>query len=114
MRLVAQRGSALQRAVELFLPGALGIGGDRDLDLADDRFDLGARFPQRLAGLARDQLGEGIAVLADFIGEAAHEFDPAAQRFARPLPQRLARALDRLVDIARLAAPDFLAGRGFG
>jgi len=53
-------------------------------------------------------------MLAHFIGEAAHEFDPAGQWLARPVAHRLARALDCSIDIARLATPDFLAGRRFG
>ena len=114
MRLVTQSRSALQRAVELLLPGAFGIGSDRNLDLADHRFDFGPRFPQGLARFARNQFGEGFAMLAHLVGEAAHEFDPAAERFAGPLPHGLACAFDRVIDIARCSAPDFLAGCGFG
>ena len=58
VRLVADRDPVAERGFELPLRRALGIGLDRDLDLVDDRADLGPRFPQRLAGLARDQLGE--------------------------------------------------------
>src|SRR6202008_3603196 len=43
--------------------GAFGIGGDRDVDLGDHRLDLGAGFPDRLAGLAGDEIGEGVGFL---------------------------------------------------
>ena len=36
---------------------ALGLRADRDFDLGDHRRDFAERFPQRLAGLARDRLG---------------------------------------------------------
>ena len=58
VRLVADRDAVAERGLHLPLRRPLGIGLDRDLDLVDDRADLGPRFPQRLAGLARDQLGE--------------------------------------------------------
>ena len=101
MRLVAHGAGALQRAVELALPGALGIGADRDFDLVDHRFDLGAGFPHGLAGFARDQFGEGVVLLAHFVGEAADQFDAVGQRLRGPCGQATARACDRFVDVAR-------------
>ena len=78
MRLVAQRGGALQRAVELLLPGAFGVGSNRDIDLADNGLDFRPGFPQWLAGFPRDQFGEGFGMLAHGIGEAAEQFDALA------------------------------------
>ena len=51
VRLVAHRDLVAERGFELPLRRALGIGVDRDLDLVDDRADLGPRFPKGLAGL---------------------------------------------------------------
>ena len=114
MRLVPEGSGALQRAVELFLPGAFGIGGDRDFDLADHRFNFGTGFPQRFARFARDQFGEGFGLFAHFVGEAAHEFHALARRLPRPVAHRCARAFHRLVDIAGSPAPQFVSGGRFG
>ncbi len=113
MRLVAQPRGALERTVELLGAGALAIGLDRDFHLADHRFDLGACFPQGLAGFARDQLGEGLGLLPYLIGKAADEFDAARVRFAGPFRQRLARLGYRSGNVADRAAPKFGSGRGF-
>ena len=56
MGFVAHGGSALQRAVELFLAGPLGIGLHRDIDLGDDRIDFGLCLPQRLARFVGDEV----------------------------------------------------------
>jgi hypothetical protein len=64
----------LQRAVELALRAALGIGADRGFDAGDDGFDFGHRFPQGLAGFARDGGGQAFLFLAHFVGEAADQF----------------------------------------
>ncbi len=105
VRLVAQRGLALQRAVELALPGPLGIGADRDLDLVDHRFHFGPRFPHGFAGLAGDQLGEFILFLAHLVGKAAHQLHPLGERLCCPLRPGAAGPRHRFIDIAMLAAP---------
>ena len=71
VRLVAQRHAPAHLRVEPPLRRALGISGDRDIDLGDDGFDFGPRFPQRLAGFARDQIGERVGARAHDIGEPA-------------------------------------------
>src|SRR5690606_818746 len=110
VRLVAHGGGALQSAVEPPLPGPFGIGSDRDLDFGDDRFDLTACFPQRLAGLAGNQLGEGILFLANFIRKAAHQLDPRGERLSRPLRPGAAGAHYGFVNVADPPAPQFLTG----
>ena len=84
VRLVAHRDLVAERGLHLPLRRPLGIGLDRNLDLVDDRADLGARFPQRLAGFPRDQLGEFGLFLAHDIGEAAHRLDPIGVRMRGP------------------------------
>ena len=96
--------SVAERRFELPLRRALGIGVDRDLDLVDDRADLGPRFPERLAGLARDQLGE-----LGFLACARHWRSGAAPRSdrranARPRPARR-RARRRLRPRHRRSRP---------
>ena len=114
VRLVAHRDAVAERGLELALRRALGIGLDRNLDLVDHRRDLGPRFPIRLAGFLRDQLGEFILALADDIGEAAHGLDPVSDRMRRPGRPARARRLDLEVGIADRAGPDFLARRRVG
>ena len=63
VRLVADRDLVADRRLEPALRRPLGIGVDRDLDLVDDRIDLGPRFPKRLAGFRGDQLGELVSRL---------------------------------------------------
>ena len=113
MRLVAQRRGALDGIVEFALGGALGIGADRGFDPGDHAFDFGAGFPQRLAGFARDGIGEIVAFLAHFIGEAADQFHAGRQRLRCPGWPGTARAADDLVDIADPAAPEHFAGGRF-
>src|SRR3546814_6298275 len=50
----------------------------------DDAFDLGARFPQRLARLARDKIGEGVDPAADGVREAPQRLDAHRQRPGGP------------------------------
>ena len=52
--------------------------------LATTAVDLAARLPQRLAGLACDQVGEGVGLAAHDIGEAAHRLDAVGQRPSPP------------------------------
>jgi hypothetical protein len=111
---VAQRGRALQRAVEFLHARSFGIGGDRDFDLADDGLDFGAGFPQRLARLARNQFGKGFGVLAHRVGKAPDQLDPLRQRHARPVAHRVAPTRDRRFYVSGLAAPDLGPGRRFG
>ena len=49
VRLVTQRGGALERGVELALAGPLGERADRDFDLVDHAFDFGAGFHSGLS-----------------------------------------------------------------
>ena len=114
VRFVADRGGALQRAVQFALAGALGIGGDRDIHLGDDRLDLGAGFPHRLAGLARDQLGELVVLLARFVGEAADELDAGGERLRGPRRPSAAGPVHGRVDIADVTAPELRARRRLG
>ena len=85
MRLVANRDLVAHRRFELPLRRPLGIGLDRDFDLVDDRADFGLGFPIRLAGFARDELGELVLALAHDIGEAAHGLDPVGERMGGPV-----------------------------
>ena len=54
MRFVPHRVARSGLAVEQALRCAVGIGFDRDIDFVRNRFHLGARFPHRFAGFARD------------------------------------------------------------
>ena len=69
---------------------------------------------KRLAGFARDQLGEIGLVLAHDVGEAAHRLDPIGVRMRRPFRPGGARGGDFGRGIADLARPDLLAGRRIG
>ena len=71
MRLVADRDPGAHRAFEPLLRVALLMGRHRNVDLVQHRLCLGARFPERLAGLAGDQVGERLELAAHDIGEAA-------------------------------------------
>ena len=84
MRLGATRDLVDERGLELSRRGSLEIGVGRNLDLGDDRGDLGPRFPERLSGLARDEVGEGLFAASDFIGETAQRLDPERDAVRRP------------------------------
>jgi hypothetical protein len=114
VRLVSQRHARVHRRVEPLLAGARRIGGDRDVDLGDHRFDFGARFPQRLAGLACEQVGKGVGLGADDIGEAPHRLDAKGERARRPFRPGFARRGDFLVGIAHGLPPQYGTRGGFG
>jgi hypothetical protein len=113
VRLVAQRHAAAHRGIELALAGAFGEGAGRNVDLGDYRIDLGLGFPQRLAGLARDQVGERVAARADDIGVAAQGLDTEGDRLGRPGGPAFARSRDFTIGIADRVAPQQVAGRRF-
>ena len=114
VRLVPERHARPRLTIEATLRGALRIGLDRDVDLGDHRIDFGARFPQRLAGFARDCIGEGVAAGTDDIGEAAERLCPIGERLRSPASPALPRAADFGIDVADRAAPQHRAGGGFG
>ena len=114
MRLVAHRDLVAERGFELPLRGALGISVDRNLDLVDDRSDFGPRFPIRLAGFARDEVGEILLAGANLIGEAAQRLAAVSDRMRRPFGPGGARGGDFVPGIADFARPDFRARRRFG
>ncbi len=111
MRLVTHRDLVAERSLHPALRSTFGIRLDRDLDLVDDGSDLGAGFPQRLAGLARNQLGKFALTLAHDIGKAAQRLDAIGVRMRRPLGPGGARGSNFLAGIADLARPDLVAGR---
>ena len=113
VRLVADGDSRAHRAFEPALGGAVGIGGDRDVDLVDHRLDLGARFPERLAGLPRDQVGEGLGLAAHRVGEAPQRLDAEGEGARRPGRPGGARGGDLGIDVAGRARPQGRAGGGF-
>src|SRR3546814_20722752 len=84
MRLVADGDAGSERALLLPLCRALRIGRDGNVDLVDYRIDLGRGLPERLAGLAGDEVGELVLLLADDIGEAAQGLDADGERLRRP------------------------------
>ena len=111
VRLVADRHLASKRRLKLFLRSPVGIGGDRNLDLVDDRADLRLGFPQRLAGLARNHAREIVGLLADDIREAAKRFDAIGEGVGSPLGPRSARDRDLGGGVAYLARPQLRTGR---
>ena len=72
---------------------------ERHVDLGGDQRGLGARVPERLAHLARDEARQLLGALPDELGEAAQ--DPRARLEAGVAPGRegAARARDRGVDL---------------
>ena len=113
MRLVPQRHARSHRGVQPPLRGAIGISGYRDVDLRHHRVDFGACLPQRLAGLARDHVGEGVLPLAHDIGETAQRLDPIGQRPRRPGRPAGARDRNFGVDVSYRTTPQLRAGRRF-
>ena len=111
VRLVADRDARAERAFEPPLRRALAISGDRDVDLVDHRLDLGARLPERLAGLAGDQVGEWLELGANDVGEAPQRLDPDREGLGRPGRPGGAGRGDLGVGIAGGAGPQGLAGR---
>ena len=114
VRLVADGDAGAHRAFEPALGGAVRIGRDRDVDLVDHRLGLGARLPERLAGLAGDQVGERLQLAAHDIGEAAQGLDPEGEGARGPAGPGGAGGGDRGLDVAGLAGPERFAGRGLG
>ena len=98
----------------LFGRCAFGVGGDRNIDLADDRRNLGLGFPERLAGFAGDQAGKGIRAVAYHRLETADVVDPHVEPGANPIGQRGPRRRNRSIDVAGLAAPEFCSGTRVG
>ena len=114
VRLVADGDAGAERAFEPPLRGAVGISRDRNVDLVDDRLDLGARFPERLAGLARDQVGEGARSCRARHWRIAAGSRRGRRGTARPSrPRRRGRPRPRRRGLALLARPERLAGGGF-
>ena len=79
-----------------------------------DRVDLGPRFPERLAGLARDQVGEFVLALRTTLAKRRSGLDAEGERVRRPCRPGGARGGDLGVGVADLARPEFVAGGGFG
>jgi len=75
-------------------------------------FDFAGCLPARLAGFPRDQLCQLLALLADFVGEAADQFDARVQWLRGPCRPGTPRPADGFIDVAKLAPPHFLAGGG--
>jgi hypothetical protein len=105
VRLVAHRVAQPHRAFDPAVGGAFGIGLDRDIDLVRDRFDLGPRFPQRFAGLARDQIGELFAIGLHPVGKAAQRFGAEGDGLRGPSGPGGARGCNFGVDVTDTAAP---------
>ena len=114
MRFMAQGRRALKRTIHSFLAGTFGKSRNRNLYLVLYGFDFGPRFPQGLAGFARDQFGEWIGMLQHFIGEPPDQFHAPCGRFSSPAGLGRNCPVHRTVDIANLAAPDLVAGCRFG
>ena len=93
---------------------ALRIGLDRNLDLVDDRSDLGPSLPIGLAGFPGDEVGELRFLLAHDVAEAAQRLDPIGDRMGCPSRLCGARRCNLGGSIADLAGPDFLAGGRIG
>ncbi|KLU52786.1 hypothetical protein EL84_30485, partial [Paenibacillus sp. VT-400] len=70
---------AAERHGGLVEAGALRLGGDRYLDLADHGSHFAPTVPQQLAGLARDQDGEILGFIAQDLGKAARDRDALGQ-----------------------------------
>ncbi len=84
MRLMAHRIARAGLAIKAALRCPVGIGLYRDIDLVDHRFDFGARFPQRFAGFARNEIGKFLKIGFGSAGKSANPFQPAAQRCRCP------------------------------
>ena len=111
VRLMADGDTVAERRLELPLRSALCISVDGNLDLVDDGGDLGAGFPQRLAGLAGDQLGEFGLALAHDVGEAAQRFHPVGDGECGPFRPGGAGNRHFGSSISDAAAPKLFAGR---
>ena len=93
------------------------IGLHRDRDLADHRADLGARFPQRLAGFAGDADRQRFAVLLQLIAEALHHRQTRLEAQTCPGRECLTRCRDGLLDLLGSgsgALPQTCVGDGVG
>jgi hypothetical protein len=93
---------------------ALGLRDDRDVDLGTDARDLGPGFPQRLAGLARDQHREILGALPDDVGESPGDGDPCIERGRAPARKSGARIGHRRDGIAGSTLPHDLVGARIG
>ncbi len=116
VRAVAQDGFAERHRAALFAR-AFGLGGDRQFDLADHRADFLRGFPQRLAGFARDQLGEVGGARLQHGGIGARDGHPFRDRGAPPVAKRHTGARDRCIDIRAArdrTGPDGVARRRAG
>ena len=113
VRFVPDRVLGADRAFKPPLRRALRIGRDRDVDLAHHRLGLGRRLPQRLAGLARDQIGEVVEPGAHPVGEPPQRLRAIGQRLGRPTEETGAGAPHRFVHITARAVPQQRAGGGF-
>src|SRR3546814_16840809 len=114
MRLVADGDAGSERALLLPLCRALRIGRDGNVDLVDYRIDLGRGLPERLAGLAGDEVGELVLLLADDIGEAAQGLDADGERLRRPAGPGGAGGRAFRVGIADGAGPERTPRRRLG
>jgi hypothetical protein len=86
-------------AVNMLFPCALGLGRDRQLDIADHRCDFLARFPPWLARLAGNQGRELLGPrLQDGCVDAADADAPDERRFA-PRAGGIPRPLDGLPNL---------------
>jgi hypothetical protein len=108
---VSHRDPRAQRAFQPPLRCPLRIGRDGNIDLVDHRIDLGGAFPQRLSGLARDQVGKFVLFAPHDIGEAAQCLDPHRQRPRRPGRPGAPRARYLGIDVAAGPGPQGRAGR---
>jgi hypothetical protein len=88
---MADRDLAPHRRFDRALGGAFGVGGDGDIDLVDDRCDLGLRFPEGLSGFTGDQRCEFFFLLPHDVGEAAQCFHSVGDRMARPVREGRSR-----------------------
>jgi hypothetical protein len=86
------------------LAGALVVRLNRDLDLGRHRRDFGARFPQRLAGLAADRFGQRFLALGQQRGEAAHDRAAFFERLNATTKRTRARAAHGAVDVSSRCA----------
>ena len=84
----------------LALGAAFGIGAHRQFNAGDHRLNLAMGFPQGFAGIERDQPGEGVAVIADFIAKAADQFDAGGQGPCGPFRPGCLRLCHGVIDIA--------------
>ena len=113
MGLVPHRLARAQIGLQPALAGPLRIGGDADIHLAHQRGYFRPCVPQRLAGFARDQVGQRILFAAHDIDEAAQRFDAIGDRLRGPFGPGGARGGHLDLDVARLPLPEQVAGGGF-